>query len=377
MPSNQRFRCCTATLLCCATLFIAVRNLNASDKTSDAALPPMNKTPSNGLFALTNIGPNVPTPDGKRVNLFDYPVSGVVHYMTWGGVERTPGEMSWPYLERMMADAVRTNKKFAYGLLCGHHAPEWVFEKAGIEAIKVPRGNGRFSTFYLPWKTQDGKKILNTDMLAIWKKTVTAFSARLHSLPHRDRLYYVPITGIPFEANGLEIHQRMRDTPDILKWDGEMDRFWIEYCKRVIDIYIEAFPDIPLGLAFTDSFGKKRSYWEAQEIVDYAIAQAKKKNATLVPMGLWLGWDGIINGGESHPLIKQMRHFQKQGAPAIAFEGGAMGSYKHANCLHPSKQLEFALTLPAAWVQLWYFDIVYPDYRATLETWLPRLEAGK
>lgn len=356
-------------ILLCAVLLTTCDATHAKDNDSTTS------SISHGLFALTNIGPVVPTLEGKRVNLFDYPVSGVVNYMVWSGIERTPGEMNFPYLNQMAKEAERTNKKFAYGLLCGRHAPKWVYEKNGIESVNFPRADGQTTTYHLPWKTQNNKKALNTDMLDIWEKTVNAFSKHLNSLPQRDRIYYVPITGIPFESNGLEVQHRARDFPDVIQWDQESEQLWVDYCKHVVDIYINAFPNIPLGLAFTDAFGKgHRSYWQAKEIIDYAIAQAKSKNATIIPMGLWLGWDGIINSGESHPLIKQMRHFQKQGAPAIALEGGAMGSYKYKTCLHPDKQLDYALNLPTAWVQLWYFDIVYADYQDTLKTWLPRFE---
>jgi|GEM_PF-3354662 hypothetical protein len=340
-----------------------------------AALPPLDKTPRHGLFALTNTS-NWVIQDGKRLNLFDYDVSGVVNYTTWRMVEPAPGILRYPGLDAMLADAERTDKKLSYSILAGIHTPPWVYERAGIEKF-VYHDRKREVGSFLPWKIVDGKRVLNTDMLAVWEKTVRAFSEHVYSLPARDRIFYVAITGFPF-ANGLEVMVGIDNHADFarLGWDREAEDLFIEYGKRVVDIFVELFPDVPLGISYADYYGTdangqvRRSYRENDEIIGYALERGKIKGVTVVPMGLWLGWKGVMN--ETHPLIVQMRKFQKNSL-AVALEG-QMGTYKFSDCAPLDEQLDFALKFPAAWVHLWHHDVIHPDYQDSLGTWRPRFE---
>ena len=337
-------------------------------------LPVMDKAPRHGLFALTNTG-NWVIEGGKRLDLFDYDVSGVTNYVTWRDVEPAPGMMRYPGFDAMMQDAARTGKKLAYNILSGMHTPQWVYDK-GIEKFSLNDRKREVSSF-LPWKEVDGRRVLNTDMLAIWEEVVRAYSDHLYKNPNRDRVFYVAITGFPF-GNGLELMVGIDNYADFsrLHWDAEAENLYIEYCKRVVDMFITYFPDVPLGLAFADYYGTnsdgspRRSYHENDEIVSYALARAKLKGVTVVPMGLWLGWDGIMN--ETHPLIRQMRKFQKE-ALAVAMEG-QMGSYKFKNCIPLSDQLSFAHNFPVAWVQLWHYDIIHPEYQPVLAAYRPQFE---
>ncbi len=329
--------------------------------------PHLNKYPRKGLFAVTNTC-NWVIKDGKRHNLFDYDVDGVSNYMTWRMVEPIRGKFRFPGFERMMREAVSSNKLMAYHILAGIHAPDWVYEQAGIKQYIYSYPSGKKVKTFLPWKVNNGKRVLNTDMLKIWKQTIFAFSDYIYNHPHRDRIYYVAITGWPF-GNGLELMMGMTKYSEYkaLNWNKEAYELFVEYCKKCVDIYIEAFPDIPLGLAFADWYGitpkgkPKRSYWQSREVVEYALKRAKIKGATVVPMGLWLGSINVHN--RKHPLISLMREFKKD-ALGVAFEG-PMGSY-HSFYTPLEDQLKFAVEFHASWVQLWHHDIIHKEFQGII-----------
>ena len=192
-------------------------------------------------------------------------------------------------------------------------------------------------------------------------------SERLHADPNRDRINYVPVTGFPF-GNGLELYIPLgKKDFDALKYDRLSQKLYIEFCCRVIDIFLRHFPDMPLGIAYTDWFGadaegNRRDLTESTAILGYAVAQAKKNGAVVVPMGLWLGWDGICNNPD-HPM---MRLFAKS-ARAAGFGAweGQMGSCER-KCLPLAEQIELARRNRVDWVQFWHHDCICAECVKTL-----------
>jgi len=330
-----------------------------------------------GIFCTTNTCDWVIV-DGKRKSLFEFPVEGVSNYIGWKSIEKEKGSYTWPGFSRMLEDAKKADKKLAYHILAGIHTPDWVFEK--VEPYYYSYPDGRKVRTYLPWKEKDGKRVLNTEILEIWEATVKEFSKFIHSQKDKDRIFFVFITGWPF-GNGLELsvgfsnYQEFKD----LKWDIEAEDLYIKYCKKVVDIFIDAFPDIPLGIAFTDYYGvnpdgtHRRSYRESEEIVSYALKKGKEKNVKVMPMGLFMAHKGIVYD-EKHPLNLLMNKF-KENAFTIAFEG-PMGSYTGGYA--PLKdQLDYAIKMGASWVLLWHHDVIYPEYQEIIKTYNEKLKEVK
>lgn len=341
-------------------------------------LPETAKPPVHALFALTNTC-NWLVVDGKRINLFDGEVDGVVNYTTWNMVEPEQGKFRYPGFDRMINEAGAAGKYLAYNIIPGNHAPKWVYDQ-GIETFEYSMPDGRKCRSYLPWNTVDGKRVLNTKLLDIWRHTVTAYSQYLYQHPNRDRISYVAITGFPF-GNGLELMVPLNyEDCKRLKYDREAEDLYIEFVQRCVDIFIECLPDFPLGLAFTDYFGAnpdgthRRSTREVDAIMAYAVKKANLKGVTLVPMGLWLGHRGIVNDPK-HALMRQMSKFQPQ-VIGIALEG-QMGSYKSKNYLPLEEQLDLALNMKASWVQLWHHDIVYGPYQPILKKYREKFRNAK
>jgi hypothetical protein len=332
-------------------------------------LPPLNPAPKKAVFALTNTC-NWVVVNGKRVNLFDYEVDGVVNYVTWRRFEPQEGKFRYPGLDRMLREAAKANKYLSYNILAGMHAPDWVYEKTGQKPFIYSQPNGIKRKTYLPWITVNGKRVLNVPFLKIWKNTIINFSQYIYNHPHRDRISYVAITGWP-TTNGLELMFPIKyNELQQIKWDTEAKQLYIEFCKKCIDIFIEAFPDFPLGIAYTDWFGcnkngsPHRSTAEVDAIMDYAIKRAKQKGISLIPMGLWLAHQNIVTNQE-HPLTQQMKKFQKQ-TIGIALEG-PMGTYKNKKYMPFDMQLEAARQIGCSWVQFWHYDIIHGPYQETLK----------
>lgn len=326
-------------------------------------LPPLDRRPKPGIYALTNTC-NWLVNGGKRVNLFDAPVDGVTNYVTWRMVQPEEASIRYPGLDRMMGEAVASGKYLSYGILAGVHTPDWVFEKAGIP--RLPCG-------YLPWIEKDGRRVLNTPFLNVWEDTVKQFAARLYADPHRDRINYVPVTGFPF-GNGLELYVPLNQKEfESLRYDREGKRLYVEFCCRVIDIFLRHLPDFPLGIAFTDWYGStaeghRRDLTESAAILDYAVKRAKEENVTVVPMGLWLGWKGVCDN-PGHPMMRLYTRMAKA-AGAGAWEG-QMGSCER-KCLPLAEQIELARKNGVSWVQFWHHDCVCPECVKVLEEYRNR-----
>ncbi len=341
-----------------------------------AAEPPrLDRKPKPGVYALTNTCNHV-LKEGKRVNLFDLPVDGVTNYVTWRMVQPEEGAVRYPGLDRMIAEAAASGKFLSYGILAGCHTPPWVYEKAGIPAVPYDTSRTPARQSYLPWLEKEGKRQLNTPFLEVWEETVKTFAVRLYADPHRDRFNYIPVTGFPF-GNGLELYiPILQKDFEALRYDAEAKRLYIEFCSRVIDIFIRHLPDFPLGIAFTDWFGgtasgHRRSVEESAAILDYAVRKGKEAGVTIVPMGLWLGWKGVCDQ-PNHPM---MRTWTKAAAASGfgAWEG-QMGSCR-LNCLPLKRQLELARENKVSWVQFWHHDCLCPDCLRMLQEW--REEGGK
>jgi len=299
--------------------------------------------------------------------LFEFPVDGVLNYVGWGSVEPSQGQYRYPGLDRMAKEAAAKGKRFSYHIIPGSHTPDWVFDQCGQERFWQMEGGKRRRT-YLPWVTKDGQRVLNTQLLDVWRQTVLAFSRHIHDHPARDRIWFVAITGWP-QGNGLELMWGVDRYDDFkqLRWSEGGKELYIEFCQRVVDIYLDAFLDIPLGIAFTDYYGRlpdgttRRETETSYRIVTYAVTQGNQRGATVIPMGLWSAHPGIIRR-PGHPVVKLMRKF-RQMAPGIALEG-PMGSYK--GYASPREQMEFAIKMRASWMQLWHHDVIYDDYQDTL-----------
>ncbi len=320
-----------------------------------------------GLYCTTNTC-NWVLKDGKRVDLFTYPIDGVLNYVAWRSIEPKRGEYRFPGLDRMTREAAAQDKKLAYHILAGMHAPDWLFEEAGVKPLAVTR-RGKPRRMYLPWvEDAAGKRALNAAFLAAWRQTVHAFAKHLRRPPCRDRIWYVAMTGWP-ESNGLELMMASDSFDEFkkLRWDDGGEELYVEFCERIIDIWLDAMPDFPLGIAFTDWYGRlpngapRRDIRTSEKIVSYAVAEGNRRGATVIPMGLWIGGAGIISK-PNHPLVRLMKQL-KQSAPGIALEG-PMGSYNGYAPLRD--QLTFARDIGASWVQLWHHDVIYPPYQPLL-----------
>ncbi len=333
-------------------------------------------TVPHGLFCTTNTC-NWVVKDGHRVDLFKFPVDGVLNYVPWRNIEPKRGVFRWAGLGRMTREAKAANKRLAYHILAGIHAPDWLYGQNGVRAFEY-RVRGRKRRTYLPWVTENGQRVLNRRMLNIWREVVTALAARIHSDPERGRFWYVAMTGWP-EGNGLELMWAVDNAADFrkLEWESGGRRLYIEFCRRIVDIFLDAFPDMPLGIAFTDYYGRtadgggRREPAVSDAIVGYALRQGKKRGCTVIPMGLWLGNRYILEH-PNHPLLRLMRKYRNT-APGIAFEG-PMGSY--AKTYAPlEEQLRFAVEFGAAWMQVWHHDVVHKPYRDLLVWYRTRFGA--
>ena len=327
-----------------------------------------------GLFCTTNTC-NWALQDGRRVDLFQFPVDGVLNYVAWRAVEPKQGEYRFPGLDRMLREAEAQDKKLAYHIIAGYHSPDWLFDQVGVEPFRVTR-KGKPRRTYLPWVETDGVRSLNTKMLDVWRQTVFALAKTVRA--HRDRIWYVAMTGWP-EGNGLELMMGSdtREEFERLRWQDGGEELYVEFCKRVADIYLDAFPDVPLGIAFTDWFGRtpdgkpRRDIGTSERIVSYAVAEGNRRGRVVVPMGLWTGSMGII-GQPHHPLVRLMAKLRGV-APGIAFEG-PMGSYSGGAPLR--QQLEFAQRMAASWMQLWHHDVVYPAHQDLLREYQAKMGAA-
>ncbi len=329
-------------------------------------------TPPRGIYCVTNTNNSV-IKDGKRINLFSYDhIDGISNYVTWNAIEKKPGQFNWTGLDRMLTEATLSNKKMGYHILAGIHTPEWVYQAESITEYKYTSSTKKKKVkTYLPWIEKSGNKTLNTEMLKIWEKTIRAYAQYLNQHPNRDRVAYVAITGGP-TANGLEIMWPQDNYAEFkgLSWDDTTSHLFVEYWKRCVDIFLDAFPDIPLGLAFTDWFGVSklgrsiRSYQESTAIVNYALKTANARGQLVLPMGLWIG---KLDPSTlmSHPLVKLLASFE------VPF--GVQGEIDTPSADYMQKMLSAIVDLKSSWIELWHNDIIKDDYKTVISKYRPLL----
>jgi len=318
------------------------------------------KTIPKGLFCVTNTT-NWVLKNGQRVNLFDYEIDGVVNYARWADIEREPLKFNFNGLERMLREAELADKQLSYNIIPGIHTPEWVYTMNKIEPYEYTYDKyGKKVRTYLHFIRKNGKLFLNEDFLTIWERTINEYASYIRNHKLKNRIAYIAITGGP-TSNGLEIMwaEHFYDEFKRIEWNKEVELLLIEFWKRIIDIFIEAFPDIPLGLAITDFFGVNpsgthaRNYQIPKAISDYALNKGKERNVSLAIMGLWIG---VISPHKynSHPLINLIKSFNSP----FAFQG-PMGTESYENL---EKMLSFSYSIGASWMELWHHDIINEVY---------------
>ena len=350
-----------------------LRNIKRAKRSSTPPVSASKLSPPRGIFCVTNTA-NWVVKDGKRINLFSYEtIDGVSNYATWNAVEKESGKYTWTGLDRMLNEAAQSNKKLGYHILAGIHTPDWAYQAANITPIeytKSAKEQKKVKT-YLPWKEKNGNRALNTDMLEIWAKTIKAYAQYLNQHLNKDRIAYIAITGGP-TGNGLEIMWAEDNYNEFktLSWDETASRLLVEYWERCIDIFLDAFPDIPLGLAFTDWFGvsslgrSRRSYQESTTIVNYALKTAQAKGQLVLPMGLWIGKFEPAKLS-FHQLVKLLTSFQ------VPF--GVQGEINSPSAEYLQKMLSAIVDLKASWLELWHNDILRDEYRTVVSKYRPQL----
>ncbi|MBN4060992.1 hypothetical protein JYU15_01010, partial [bacterium AH-315-I18] len=251
-----------------------------------------------GIYALTN----QPYPvrfDGQTVDLLNTPGSaGVTYYDTWRKCEPTQRQWNIRHYENWFAQARKADRKLNIALLAGSHVPDWALDESKsppYQYMHIKTDSVRRN--YLPWTIENGHRVLNEPMLKIWRKSVEGFSEKIRSQPEfKKTLGYIAITGGPY-SNGLEIMWGVNKMADgsTFAWGPKEDQFLITYWQRCVDIFMDVFPDVPLGLAFTDVYGRKtngthrRSTKVPKAIVNYAVQQATQKKVQLIAQGFWIG----------------------------------------------------------------------------------------
>jgi len=313
------------------------------------------------IYSVTNTT-NWIVSNNKRINLLDKNIDGITNYIRWAQIEPSEGKFDWVGLDRMAKEANDNNKKMSYNILAGAHAPPWLYKYTKPYPYHF---HDRANTTYLPWvETKTGRK-LNYVVLNKWKSTVNGLASYIYSKGYQKNISYIAITGGP-TGNGLEVmwaqdnYAEMRD----LNFDREADKLFIDFWKNVIDIYLEAFPDIPLGIAFADYFGLekngkiRRNYSIPKEIVNYALARAELKNTKIIPMALWIGTINPLSYNNSE-AIKLLDSFGTD----VALQG----EIKTKSRQQLEQILNLAIRKKAAWIELWDNDILNGDYDETIK----------
>ncbi|WKZ34044.1 MAG: hypothetical protein QY316_06500 [Thermodesulfobacteriota bacterium] len=316
------------------------------------------------IYAVTDTS-NWVIKDGVRINLYDYKfIDGVTNYIKWSYIESEEGIYNWKGLDRLLTEAALSGKKLSYNILGGDHAPDWAFDKYLIPAYHCWCCETETERrTYFPWiETQNGR-YLNTKILEIWERTVENFAGFLKSHQFRNCISYITITGGP-TSNGLEIMwSKLYNAPE-LNWGSHEEELFIEFWKRLIDIYIRNFSDFPLGIAFADVFPNSsescqisRNISISNEIVKYALAEAEQKNAIIRPLGLWFGNipPELLS---SHSLVEQ---FWNLGAPFAV-----QGHIRTEDSSRLENMLYAAIDFGANWIELWHSDVIDPNFQEVL-----------
>lgn len=316
------------------------------------------------IIALTDTANWVLDTNGARINLFDYDfIDGLTNYVKWSVLEVEPNVYNWKGLDRLLNEAATSGKKLSYNIISGNHAPGWLFDQKMIPAHFCSCCETGSKRTFFPWIESSEGRVLNLSVLEIWENTINNFASYLKGHQFKDSISYVAITGGP-TSNGLEIMWSNDYNSDENRWGSLEEELFIEFWKRLVDIFIEKLSDFPLGLAFTDYFPSRNNSCSSErkieisiEILDYAINAALERNAFVIPMGLWFG-NISPNLLSTHTLVNLLKTY-----PIFAVQGHLYTE----NEFILENMIEVATEIGSHWIELWHNDILKEEYQGVLE----------
>ncbi len=207
---------------------------------------------------------------GNLIKVLENPkIAGITYYVGWSKLNPQENIYDFSSLEKILNLNKKYNKKINLGVLTGRWSPDWLKNKE-VKYLYwqhsdnyVEEGKLHEARSPIPWdnKFNDFFKIFLLKLSVIVNQNQNVFNA-------------IEITG-GSNTNGIETN--------LICSDKELNRIgftyskYIENWKKIIDAFIDLFPNTDLTLAVHDTYGSKRTDLVSKKLIKYCTLKNKQR----------------------------------------------------------------------------------------------------
>jgi hypothetical protein len=215
-----------------------------------------------GIFSLWNVD-QIPQETSDIEKPF---VQGASIRFSWDKIEPAQEQFQWALIDAALAKVASVNKKAILRIIAGSRSPQWVYQLCGHLTINEEELSKKLSPRKLNvFKTFEGKIIpvpWDDGYLRLWQEFISKFGKTYNS---DKRIILIQMSGGGF-AGEMFLGKE-------LDWEkhGYNPQKIVVMWKRIIDFYVESFPDKPLALDIGAPI--KTDYQVMDDVIDYCLTK--------------------------------------------------------------------------------------------------------
>lgn len=275
-------------------------------------------------------------------------IAGVSIRASWEAIQPEEERFDWNYLDSVLQEVKKANKKAMLRILPGTHSPDWVYKK-GVAVIEFKDPNPHHKTFGevrkipLPW---------DETYLKLWTNFVRELGKRY---AFNTSIVLVHMAGPTLSSAEMHLPKK-GSVRRLIQEAGYSKETLISAWKKVIDAYAVAFPASSLALNISIPF---RNDGAMEEIIKYGISRLGQR---LCIQGNWLSAHTMDS---FHPY-KVMHDLYKNKAVNVGFQmlGAAKNESRQGSL---DTAIQKGLNAGANYFEIYEIDIIDNRNRQLLE----------
>lgn len=186
-------------------------------------------------------------------------LEGIALRTFWDKLERTENNRDWSYFDAGVQAARQKNKSVSLSIASGIFTPNWAFE-SGVGKFQITAKSN-----YGLSKTRDVPLPWDSLYLEKWGRLVREMGERYDREP---TVSYVVIGGAGMVVETY-FAKEAGDFERLNKVGGSAA--WLEGAKKVVDLFIKAFPTTPVILAMGEPVPGPEGKQRLEELVNYGL----------------------------------------------------------------------------------------------------------
>jgi len=247
-----------------------------------------------GIFGMC--GPQIPLE--RRMQEYERTfqgspwINGIMIIEGWKAIQPQPDKFDWSQVDKLIALAARYNRKVSL-FFVSFDAPQWVYQQ-GVSEFKFSDKNPHH-------KTYGQKRIVpvpvSDEFYGLWSNFIREAGKRYDSNP---AVAGVVIMGVNFHSGETYIPLRQQEEIEQAKKFNITPDNVLQYWKKYIDLYMQAFPSTVCKLHIAEMFRNDRT------VLDRVVAYgAERYPGRFQIQTNKLNGKGDQNGQHEYDLIMQ------------------------------------------------------------------------